>query len=92
MTTRFGQKITDLVLEIHKYPFVGILLRVYITDTEMDDLRIFNKALKMYPSHVKAMGKAEIEKSFDIFSNIKTQERLDYIALYKILTIGFDSL
>lgn len=90
MMNDVGKRITDLTLTFHEYPFVGMLLRTWITDSSLEDVQVFEKALKLYKNQTSLMSKDEIERSFDIFAHIKRIERDDYMSLYKIITNGLD--
>lgn len=78
----------NLVKNLKRFPFVGMLLRTYITNPEAEDLDIFQKTLKNYHSSVNDLTAKEIEESFEIFQNIPLEGRKYYIMLYKILKSG----
>lgn len=85
---RIGEDTINLVKNLKRFPFVGMLLRTYITNPEMDDISIFQKTLKNYNHTVETLTAKEIEDSFEIFQNISLEGKRYYCELYKIIKSG----
>lgn len=87
---RIGGKISDLTTVFEGFPFVGMLMRTYLTCPEMEDVDIFHKTLQLYDHSISNMSKHEIEESFLMFTHIPLHNRRDFVKLYKIITNGAD--
>lgn len=87
---QFDGKISDLAMLLHRYPVVGMLLRVYATSPDDTPTVTFSKMAKIYNSELVAIGKDEIEMSFEIFENICRVAKEDWISLMTIFKTGYD--
>lgn len=83
-----SERIQQLVQIMEIYPFLGMLLRMYIVNPEASDEQIFENTLKNYKLEVTRFSKTEIEQAYNKFRNINPSARKDYISLYRILNYG----
>ena len=83
-----SERIQQLVQIMEIYPFLGMLLRMYIVNPEASDEKIFENTLKTYKLEVTRFSKMEIEQAYTKFRSINPLARKDYISLYRILNYG----
>ena len=83
-----GERIQHLTHMFELYPFLGMLLRMYVANPDVTDDQIFQNTLNSYKTEVTRFSKSEIEQAFNMFCSIDSSSREAYLVLYKIINYG----
>ena len=92
ISNKMENEIVELTKYLKRYPFIGMLLRTYVSNTSQTDIAVFQKTLKTFNTVMMndqiMYTHNDVENAFNIFHQLSPDCKKHYAALYKIILNG----